>query len=289
MKYSVAASLLVLSTLFFACEKDEDTQTGTQTIMPPTSTDTTAVSDTSGNGSPSIIIDFKQDFQNKREAFAGLVTRNTCGICGQSGHPNFDNYLNSREDITGISFNYSQNDPLYNSESREFASITNLRGTPSFTVGFNNYSNSPSTWQTEIANFESDPANAFIAMGGNTSNGDYKIQVQVAVANAATSNTPHLAVYVLENNIMSPQTDYSANPSVVQDYIHNHVYRGSATGLLGESISDMWATGDTITKVYNIDVSSVSNIDHAYFVAVLLEVDAAGKPVNIINSQQLYK
>jgi hypothetical protein len=294
MKYSIAILLLALSATFIACEKDEDdsNNSGTNTIMPPTTSnpsDTTAVSDSIPTNDPEPTFDFTQDFQNKREAFVGIISRNTCGICGRSGHPTFDDHLIQNKEASGVSFNYSQSDPLYHPESNEYASIMRLQGTPSFTIGFNNYRNNPSTWKTEIANFESQTADAHLAMAGKPISTGFQIQVKAAIHNNTTQNTPHLAVYVLENNVISPQTDYGATPTLVQDYIHNHVFRGSATGLLGESIADVWSTGDTITKTYDIDASKITNLDNAYFVAILMELDSSGNPVGVINSQQLYK
>lgn len=262
------------SMVFMACEKDDDNGApGETNPIQPGSTSKT----------------FSQDFQNKKEAFVGIITRNTCGICGQSGHPTFDGYLKSNQDVTGVSFNYSERDPLYHAESYEFASFMNLRGTPSFTEEFANFTNNPSRWQSEISDFESTNANAFVAMNGTVVSNGFDIEVKVAVTDDATQHVPHLAVYMLENNIISPQSDYGASPATVQDYIHNHVYRGSATGLFGESIANSWVTGDTIAKTYNFTPSASVDTTNVYFVAVLMELDASGNPVSVINSQQLLR
>lgn len=273
MKNWMVLVVIGLTTTFFACNKDDDN--GEPGVTNPIQ---------GGNSA-----EFSQDFQQKTEAFAAILTRNTCGICGQSGHPNFDNYLNSRSDISGVSFNASSSDPLHQPEARTYASILSLRGTPSFTQGFNNFSNNPSRWQSEIANFESNPASAYIAMDGKKTDSGFDVNVKVSV-NQAIQNTPHLAVYMLENNVVSPQTDYGARPSLVQDYVHNHVFRGSANAeLLGESINDMWIAGDTATKAYSFSPSDDINKANVYFIAVLFEVDNAGNPVGVINSQQLLR
>ena len=265
--------LLLSATLaFVACEKDDDNgDPGVTNPIPP------------GNSGP----EFNVDFQNKKEAFGAMITRHTCGICGQSGHPTFDATLNSNPDLTGVSFSYNASDPLYHQEGNQFAQRMNLSGTPSFTEEFDNFTNSPSRWKSAITEFQSTPASAYIAMNGMLEDGSFDIEVKVAVTTDESQTNPHLAVYMLENNVVSPQTDYGASPSRVEDYIHNHVYRGSATGLFGEPVTDMWSVGDTITKTYTFTPDQEINSDNVYFVALLVQKDNAGNAVGIINSQQL--
>jgi len=272
MKNLTILLLLGAALAFAACEEDDDNgPPGVTNPIDPGSSDPT----------------FSVDFQNKKEAFGGIITRHTCGICGQSGHPTFDNYLKDNTDFTGVSFNYATNDPLYHPESREFAQRMNLSGTPSFTEEFDNFTNSPSRWKSAISNFQSTEASAFIAMNGMEENGNFNIDIKIAVTKDELSTNPHLAVYMLENNVVSPQADYGASPSTVQDYIHNHVYRGSATGLFGESVKDLWSVGDTISKTYTFTPDEEINSDNIYFVALIVQKDNYESAVGIINTQQL--
>ena len=58
----------------------------------------------------------------------------------------------------------------------------------------------------------------------NTENRLLRIFPEVSVKEAISGEV-YLAVYVLENGIISPQEDNRKNPPVIQDYEHNHLLR----------------------------------------------------------------
>jgi thiol-disulfide isomerase/thioredoxin len=66
----------------------------------------------------------------------------------------------------------------------------------------------------------------------------------------------NLAVYLAENNIISPQKDYSADPSYIENYVHNHMLRKAVNGAFGEKIASSLAAGDIITKNYTFAANS---------------------------------
>mgnify|MGYP000991855441 CR=1 FL=1 len=124
MKYVVLA---LIPFWILACSKDDESGNpgNTMPIDPGIVTDT-----------------FSVGFEEKYEPFVGLITRNTCGICGQSGHPLFDGFLSENQQVNGASFNYSTSDPLYHPEAKEYVDFVQISGTPNYIVNNINFASS---------------------------------------------------------------------------------------------------------------------------------------------------
>lgn len=66
-----------------------------------------------------------------------------------------------------------------------------------------------------------------------------------------------LNVLIIEDGIVQWQTDYSEDPSYVENYVHDHVLRGGFTGAFGEPINqdnNIMGIGDVINREYSKEI-----------------------------------
>ncbi|MBM3448075.1 MAG: Omp28-related outer membrane protein [Bacteroidetes bacterium] len=98
------------------------------------------------------------------------------------------------------------------------------------------------------------------------------------------SGSLNLVVLLVENHIISPQEDYTATPSEVEDYEHEHVLRTAVTEPMGNALITSPNGGTSITKSFTVPVSSTWNGQNLVVVAYLLD------PVTneIINALEVY-
>lgn len=270
MKYVVLA---LLPLWILACSKDNESGNpgNTMPIDPGIVTDT-----------------FSVGFEDKFEPFVGLITRNTCGICGQSGHPLFDGFLAENPQVNGASFNYSTSDPLYHPEAKEYVDFVQISGTPNYIVNNMNFASSLDPWKNEVNQELMRSVLARMAMEGKMLSKDSaEITIRFVPQVNLNNYNVQLAIYLLENNVVSPQQDYGASPSLVENYIHNHVYRGSVSGIFGEAINSTLNQGDTLTIKRGVAIPTNVNDNNIYFMAVLFASDSQGNPIDVIQSQRL--
>jgi hypothetical protein len=98
------------------------------------------------------------------------------------------------------------------------------------------------------------------------------------------SGSLNLVVLLVENHIISPQEDYNATPSEVEDYEHEHVLRAAVTEPMGNALINAPNIGTNITKSFTVPVSSEWNGQNMVVVAYLLD------PITneIVNSLEVY-
>jgi len=266
----------ILSGSLVGCQQDDDEDNS------PTPAPTTPITPTPGPQMDSIYVEPEQ-----QEAFIGLISRTTCGLCGQFGHPNFDEVLRTQPNVNGVSFHYSSSDDLATPEGFEFSQFMGLRGTPSYTENLSNFGSSVQNWRDAITNAQALSLQAQIGMSAQfTAERSARLHVDVSFVQSITAPV-QLAIYMTENNLVGGQADYGASPSFVEDYIHNHTLRGSVTGLWGESLVSAPQAGQMVQRSYDVTLPSNTNPLHVWYVAVLYEVNGAGEPVRVINSQTL--
>lgn len=105
-----------------------------------------------------------------------------------------------------------------------------------------------------------------------------------------------LVVYLLENDLVYPQVNYTAyyngvNP--VEDYVHDHTLRATMTDVLGDPISgEETLTGSITTESFNFDLpSEIENAQNLEFVAFI--IDENDEVVNVrkseINTSQTFE
>jgi hypothetical protein len=75
----------------------------------------------------------------------------------------------------------------------------------------------------------------------------------------------NLSVYVIEDSIQAPQQD---NSTVILDYYHRNVLRGSVNGTYGEKLNDdVIQKDDIITKTYDYTLNNIWNYKQIYIIA----------------------
>jgi thiol-disulfide isomerase/thioredoxin len=100
-----------------------------------------------------------------------------------------------------------------------------------------------------------------------------------------------LVVFLLEDNIVEWQRDYSANPQDIKNYVHKHVLRAGFNSAFGEIIknnSNNTTNGDNIRKNYQIHSKSDWTLENLSVVAFVYNCESMeilqAETVKIVNS-----
>jgi hypothetical protein len=99
-------------------------------------------------------------------------------------------------------------------------------------------------------------------------------EIYIKADEAATGPLKY-AVYLLEDGIVDWQKDEDADPMDVPDYVHNHVFRTSFSGVWGESVGDGngLEKGVTFQSERTIVLDSAWNPDHCHIVSFVYRDD----------------
>ena len=123
------------------------------------------------------------------------------------------------------------------------------------------------SWEDKVTQWLDTPADAGLEItpGYEAATKSITAEVKVKVVNDLT-DPAELAVYFIEDSILQWQKDGSVN---VQNYVHNHVLRGSLNGTYGENIGTV-AAGTSITKTYSGPLVPADAVpEHVKLVAIL--------------------
>lgn len=134
-------------------------------------------------------------------------------------------------------------------------------------------SSTPTEWAGQFARYNTTEPEMSIEVTPSVDNGTMTANVKLTAATKITRKLS-LGVYVVEDNIISGQVDYDATPSDIENYVHNHVFRMSFNGALGESVKNddsQLASGNTIEKTYSKAIKSEWNIDNCKVVAFVYD------------------
>jgi hypothetical protein len=122
-------------------------------------------------------------------------------------------------------------------------------------------------WEPKINDWLAIPADAGLEITPtyNETNRSITADVTVKMVNELTDPVS-LAVYFTEDSILQWQKDGNTN---VQNYVHNHVLRGSLNGMYGESLG-IQSAGAEITRSYSATLLPNDAVaDHIHLVAIL--------------------
>jgi len=223
-----------------------------------------------------------------QETFVLLSTATWCGYCGEWGIDAFEDAFAGGANIdpnrvNGLALHYSASDPMYVELSSELKSDFEIGGPPNLWIEFNNsWSYDPDGWKDAVAERQSiSSVVCGVGMYSEYSSGVYTIYVKVKFFSSFSGNC-NLAVYVIENNIISPQ--YHNDLGVIETYKHMRVLRGEATdnNAFGSNIINGLAP-DEFTASYRYTPSAAMNASNLHFVAVLYEMNES-VPVSTLNS-----
>ncbi len=109
----------------------------------------------------------------------------------------------------------------------------------------------------------------------NATSNNLNCKVKVTFIKTLT-DTLSLAVYFIEDSIISKQTDYEASPVDVDNYLHKHVLRGSLNGTYGEKIISGTAVQNaSVDRQYSFSLDTVKyNVNHCYTVAFVFNTNS---------------
>ena len=105
----------------------------------------------------------------------------------------------------------------------------------------------------------------------NQANKNIDIYIDITYLKKSDS-TNALSVYLTEDSIVKPQTDYSQDPSDIMNYVHNNVLRVALNGTWGDLISTKPITeGSIVTRHFNYRIPDGSDwkIENLKFVAFI--------------------
>ena len=155
-----------------------------------------------------------------------------------------------------------------------------LGGFPGFVVDMRDATIDKGELQGMITrSFEKYPATCGIKLTSSCSGGNGRVEAELY---AAKSGTYRLAVYILEDGIVSPQNN---NGSYKNDYVHNHVVRALVSSIYeGDRVGDITA-GQKATKGYDFALNSGWNADKCTICALVIDsngyvTNAAVCPIN---------
>ena len=96
-----------------------------------------------------------------------------------------------------------------------------------------------SSWPAEADDFLNSESSVDVSTASSYDENTKEIEVKVNLINRISlEGEIRLAVYLVEDNIVSWQKDEDQDPIDVEDYIHNHVFRTSAGSVWGEGLSE---------------------------------------------------
>lgn len=127
-------------------------------------------------------------------------------------------------------------------------------------------------WPGIIASELAKPMQAWISILPQFAEGTRKLDVTVKTEFVqAISGDIKLAVFLVEDSVISDQKNYLASPTHVTNYVHRHMLRKCFTGsAFGELIAaNPQASETTIDKSYSLTVSSAFDEKHCYVVAFI--------------------
>ncbi|MCX7862397.1 MAG: Omp28 family outer membrane lipoprotein [Bacteroidales bacterium] len=82
------------------------------------------------------------------------------------------------------------------------------------------------------------------------------------------SETAKLCLFITEDSIISPQTDYNQNPTLIPNYVHMHMLRASINGTWGNDIPiNTKNVGDTILRNFSFNWNNNWQKKHSHVVA----------------------
>ena len=107
-----------------------------------------------------------------------------------------------------------------------------------------------SSWPAEADAFMDEESQAELSSSSVYDEGNNEIQVKIDIKNkSALEGYVRLAVYLVEDGIISWQKDEDQDPIDVEDYVHNHVFRTSAGSVWGEALLESECTPDANAQI----------------------------------------
>lgn len=226
-------------------------------------------------------------YENTRRVLLEEFTGHKCGNCPRAAETLKDLMCLNGDQIIGMAthvgfFAWPSGDP-YEADYRNPAGDeideefgNSVTGLPNGLVNRKEFDGSKilinTAWEEKITAILAEPADAKLTISNvyNSDSRDLNTVVTTEVLRPLEAANYNLAIYVLEDSIVSAQTDYQADPTTIEDYLHMHMMRGSMNGTWGETIStSALSIGEQIETTASLTLPEELKDQHVYIVTVL--------------------
>jgi len=233
---------------------------------------------------------FPDGYSPQKMVLLEEMTGHKCGNCPRASEVAYDLYNNVfKEQIVFLSIHagplasFSPNDPKYNTNFKTpagdelYSNLNDVSAVPFGMVDRVLTGNDQSQWQGYVTDRLQEAPTAGIRIFNCYDPAADSLQlgtvIDLVYPNEANSQQ-RLSVYLVENEIVSYQKDYSApngSPDI-PDYKHHYVLRGAVNGTWGQPVSSgMIEAGGRFTQSYSYSVEQDFDAEHCYIVAFVYD------------------
>ncbi|MXS70656.1 Omp28-related outer membrane protein [Flavobacteriaceae bacterium W22] len=267
-----AFSIIAISALFFtSCSSGVEEETSNSTPVPtaPSTPAPSTPGSTSGRFVKNVLI---EDF-----------TGTWCGYCPRVSYA-IQSVLN--QNITAIPVTVHRSsgtvtDPFHFQPANPLLSQMSITAYPTAMLDRKEKWTNEVTNTIQVKNLTGVNAQLGIAITSSIQNNTINMSVNTKFG--ANMSNLKLVVYVLENDLLYSQVNYTSyygGASVIQNFDNDYVLRASLTNVLGDDIAGNTNAGNVFIKNFSLPVpSNISNVSKITFVAFIL--DSAGKVINV--------
>ena len=128
------------------------------------------------------------------------------------------------------------------------------------------------SWGNEVQNrVQNDPvASIELRESGSNGSGNLSVNAEIVALENLDKRELWVNVVLTEDGIVAPQT--MQDKSIDDDFVHNHVYRGSFNGAYGELLADnSFSAGDTLNPDFSIQFQSQWRKDRCHVIAYIYD------------------
>ncbi|GAA4057322.1 Omp28-related outer membrane protein [Flavobacterium chungnamense] len=265
MKNFKFLSFLLAASFFISCSKDDSSDSGSN--QPP------AVDNTPISG------------QFQKRVLVEDYTGAWCGYCPRVAY-GIEKVLEQSTKVVPVAIHQQSGsgyDPYHFAGATPLKTLIDLQGYPTGKL------NRMLTWSypensniNQVKNLALNNVGLGLALNSTVSGGNINLDVKIKFAKDYTNLK--LVVYVLENNLIYDQVNYTSfygGGSVISNFEHDNVLRDCRTNILGDAITENTTNGQTITKNFTFPIpASVSNAANLSFVAFVVD-GADNKAINV--------
>ncbi|HOU99259.1 MAG TPA: Omp28 family outer membrane lipoprotein [Bacteroidales bacterium] len=115
---------------------------------------------------------------------------------------------------------------------------------------------------------------AYISINSTYSSANSNVDASISVKILQNiSEQVKMSVFLTEDSIISAQTDYDQNPTLIPNYLHMHVFRASFNGTWGTEVPiSTKQVGDTILRNFNLTWNNAWIKKNCHIVAFIYDV-----------------
>lgn len=230
-------------------------------------------------------------YENVRRVLVEEFTGHKCGNCPRAAETLHDIACSKGNQIIGLAvhvgffakpaaepFQDDYRSIIGNALDSQFGN--SVAGLPNGLVNRKEYNGSPissnTDWETKVDEILLEPAYAKLTISNvyNADSRSLNTTVSTEILGALDAANYSLAIYLVEDSIISAQTDYAADPTTIEDYVHMHMLRTSLNGVWGENISSSTLTaGQSFETTGSITIDDEYKDQHLYIVSILSNND----------------